>query len=93
MENSSRSPTTNLEDVMLVAFLVLQGHKIKPWRDTDDPNHISFDVVGDQASIEADMQKYYDNERVGVADFVRCLKETKSQMYNLKKLTNFHQNH
>jgi len=81
------TPTTNLEDTMLVAYMVLKGHKIKPWRDKESPDHITFDIEGDVAKIEADMQTYYANEQVGIADFVRCFKSVKSQMYAMKKVT------
>lgn len=81
-----RSPTTNLEDTMLVAFMVLRGHKIKPWRDTNNENHVTFDIEGDANAVEADMQRYYANEPVGVQDYVKCLRDVKSQMYNFKKL-------
>ena len=80
------TPTTQLEDTMLVAYMVLKGHKIHPWRDAENHDHISFDIKGDADQIEADMQKYYANEQVGIADFVRCFKSVKSQMYAMKKV-------
>jgi hypothetical protein len=85
-DGNSRSPTTNLEDTMLVAFMVLKGHKIKLWRDATNPDHVSFDILGSPDEIEASMKEYYENKEVGVADFVRCLKDVKSQMYNMKKI-------
>ena len=81
------TPTTQLEDTMLVAYMVLKGHKIKPWRDLENRDHITFDIEGDADKIEADMQTYYANEQVGIADFVRCFKSVKSQMYAMKKVT------
>lgn len=81
-----RLPTTNLEDTMLVAFMVLRGHKIKPWRNVENENHVTFDIEGDANAVEADMQRYYANEPVGVQDYVKCLRDVKSQMYNFKKL-------
>lgn len=86
MASEPRSPTTNLEDTMLVAYMALKGHKVKPWRDTANENHVTFDIEGDADVIESDMQKYYANDPVGVQDFVKCLREVKSQMYNFKKL-------
>lgn len=83
---AEKPPTTNLEDNNVVAFLVLKGHKIKPWRDTKDHLHITFDIEGDSKQIEDDMQKYYDNEKVGIQDFVNCLKNVKSQQYSMKKV-------
>ena len=77
---------TKLEDTSLVAFMVLKGHKIKIWRCVEEPYRVSFDIEGSPDQIEVDMKKYYDNESVGIQDFVRCLKEVKSQMYNFKKI-------
>jgi hypothetical protein len=88
MENEVRGQPapTNLEDTSLIAFLLYKGHKIHPWRDSTERNHVVFDVIGDSQAIEIDMDKYYNNEQVGIQDYVRCLKEVKSQMYNLKKI-------
>ncbi len=86
MEEFPRSPTTNLEDVSLVAFLMLKGHGIKEWRNVEDPTRISFDIEGSPADIEADIQNYNDNEQVGIQDYVRCYKTVKSRMYNFKNL-------
>jgi len=85
LDEINRSPT-NLEDTSLVAFMLYKGHKIKPWKDTLDHNHVSFDIIGNIDTIETDMQKFYSNEQVGIQDFVKCLKSVKSEMYNLKKL-------
>jgi hypothetical protein len=84
---TNRSPT-NLEDTMLIAFLVMKGHKIKPWQDTEDKDHVSFDILGDQKQINEDIESFYSNEQVGVHEYVKCLKEVKSQMYSFKKTIN-----
>lgn len=78
--------STALEDTSLVAFMLYKGHKIKEWRSTDNPARVCFDVEGDLESITKDMQNYYNNEQVGIQDYVRCLKEVKSRMYNMKKI-------
>jgi hypothetical protein len=82
----SRSPTTNLEDTSLVAFMVYKGHKINLWRCVEDPKRVSFDIEGDSEKIESDMQQFYNNEMVGIQDYTRCLKDVKSRMYNFKKI-------
>jgi len=73
---------------MLVAWLDLQGFVIKPWicRDSPGEPRVSFDIQGEPQDIEAAMQRYYDNGQVGVQDYVRALKKTKSSMYNLRKI-------
>jgi hypothetical protein len=85
MENGKNSPTTNIEDTLLVAFMVFKGHQIKEWKDAE--GHVSFDILGEPAKIQADMADYYDaNYCVSITEFVRCFKEVKSRMYNFKNL-------
>ena len=80
--------TTNLEDTSLIAFMMLKGHEVKEWRDTKNPDRISFDILGDPASVAEDMRKYYANEQVGILDYVKCYKAVKSRMYSFKSLNN-----
>lgn len=75
---------TILEDTSLTSFLRLKGHNIIPRLTTD--SRVSFEIEGDPKQIEIDMQAFYSNEKVGIQDFCRCLKETKSALYNLKKV-------
>lgn len=85
MENGKNSPTTNIEDTLLVAFMVFKGHQIKEWK--NEEGHVSFDILGEPAKIQADMADYYDaNYCVSITEFVRCFKEVKSRMYNFKNL-------
>ncbi len=91
MSNPTRDPIstiTNLEDTSLIAYLKLKGHTAIPWLSRDDPDdlRVSFDIQGDPLQIESDIQRFYDNEQVGIQDFCRSLKETKSAMYNMKKI-------
>jgi hypothetical protein len=86
MADAPRSPT-NLEDTSLVAFMLLQGHKLKEYRCQEDPFRVSFDILGDEKQIAADMELYYDKEEmVSITEFVKCLREVKSRLYNFKKL-------
>lgn len=81
--------TVQLEDTMVVAYLKLKGHICIPWISRDDPDDIrvSFDIQGDKQVIESDTQKYYDpNESVLIQDYIRCLKDIKSQMYNMRRI-------
>lgn len=85
MDNSN--PPTNLDDTSLVAFLALKGHAIVPQISRESPElRVSFDITGDDQQIEKDIESFYHNEQVGVFDFVRKLKEVKSQMHNLKRV-------
>jgi hypothetical protein len=87
---ATRDPTsvTSLEDTSLVAFLKLKGHIAIPWISRDDPQDIrvSFDIQGNEQQVEADIQAFYANEKVGIQDFCRCLKDIKSSMYNLRRI-------
>lgn len=80
----SRSPTTNLEDTTLVAYLAYRGHKLKLWY-SKEKDVVSFDIEGDADKIEKDIESFYDNELVEVQEYVKCLKAVKSQMYVFKK--------
>ena len=86
MADNERSPTTNLEDTSLIAFMLLKGHKIREWQNKEDPSRVSFDIEGSPEDVEKDMQAYYSNVPVGIQDYVRCYKEVKSRLYNFKKL-------
>ncbi len=79
---------TLFEDSQLVAFLKLKGHGLTAYISRDDPDdpRVGFEIKGGEDQIEADMQAYYSNEQVGIQDYVRCLKDVKSQMYNTRKL-------
>jgi hypothetical protein len=93
---NSRSPTvsvetskpeaTFMEDSHQVAFMVLKGHKIKLWRDTEDASHIQFEILCTPDQADTEMAKYFANEQVGITDYINCLKSVKSQMYSMKKM-------
>lgn len=80
--------TTSYEDTMLVAFLKLKGFTVIPYVSRDDPSDIrvSFDVDGDEKEIEAAVNAFYANEQIGIQDFCRAFKETKSNMHALKRV-------
>lgn len=84
----SSIPNEMLEDSKLVAFLKLKGHRIIAHICRDDPKdpRVGFTVDGDGDQIDRDTQAYYDNEQVGIQDYIRCLAEIKSQMYNMRKM-------
>ena len=80
--------TTSYEDTMLVAFLKLKGFTVIPYVSRDDPSDIrvSFDVDGDEKEIEAAVNAFYANEMIGIQDFCKSFKETKSNMHALKRV-------
>ena len=84
---SNTTPVVTLEDALLIAFLKLKGHTSIPrisQKESNEPR-VVFDIYGDENTVKNDMQKYYNNESVGVLEFTRIYKETKSQLYNTKR--------
>lgn len=75
---------TTVEDVHLVAFLVLRGFIVIPYIKTHrdgDERRVAWDIQG---NAKPDIERFYANERVGVKDFTRSLKEVRAEMYNIK---------
>ena len=87
---------TTIEDANIVAFLVLRGFIAIPFikqekgdGDKDySSSRVAWDIEASDEKIAAEIKRYYGNERVGVHDFVRVLKDIRSQMYNTKSMTN-----
>lgn len=76
-------------DVMMVAYYKLRGHTVIPWISDDDPrdpHRVEFDVIGEEGSIEKSMEAYYNNEPVGINDYIRCVKDAKTTIWNMKKI-------
>ena len=79
MKTNSGPIFNEFEDATIVAFLALGGHIVTPIR---NPNgRIIFEVEGD---IARDVEAFYTNQPVGIADYVRTLKSIKSQIFTLK---------
>jgi hypothetical protein len=72
----------------------MQGYKVTPWIEVDeqnpnqDPNsrRVEFQIEGDPDTINLEMQRFYADEPFPILTFCRHLKETKSAMYNLRRL-------
>lgn len=84
----SNEEVTLLEDTALVAYLSYCGHRIVPVRSRDvtpeDPHpRIAFEVYGE---LDIDVENFYANIPVGIADYVKHLKAVRGSMFNLKKL-------
>ena len=85
---------TTIEDANIVAFLVLKGFICIPFIQTEKSEkggdkggsaRVAWDVEGEVAPV---IHKFYENENVGVHDYVRVLKDVRSQMYNCKSMAN-----
>lgn len=73
---------TTFDDTMIVAYLMLRGHRVTPRKDPKT-DRIKFDIHGD---VTLDIRDYYDNAGVGVQEYARCLKEVRNQIYNFKAI-------
>jgi hypothetical protein len=80
--------TTSYRDTMLVAFLKLKGFIIIPWISWDNPDDpiVEFDIQGDKEAILEAVNAFYANEQIGIQDFCKSFKETKSNMHALKRV-------
>lgn len=72
---------SEFSDATIVAYLVLRGHKITPQK--DQSGRIVFEVEGD---IAKDVEAFYNNEPVGIMDYVRILKFIRGQIFNMKAM-------
>jgi hypothetical protein len=89
---------TTIEDANIVAYLVLRGFIAIPFiqtekggdtgRGTDTSSRVAWDIEGDEGKVDAEIKMYYSNDKVGVHDFVRVLKDVRSSMYSVKQINN-----
>jgi hypothetical protein len=81
--------TTTVEDANIVAFLAMMGYIAIPYicskARPGQGSRIAWDI---DADVSDTIKKYYHNEKVGVKDFVRSLKEVRTEMYNVKQMNN-----
>jgi hypothetical protein len=88
-----------LEDVHLVAYLNLQGFVCIPFiqnpeRSEGEQARVAFDVhdantdqrIANGLNIHHHTDQYHKGELVNVREYVKCLKDIRSAMYNMKFL-------
>ena len=81
MKNNELMLLNEFEDATIVSFLALRGHAVTPIR---KPNgRVIFEVQGDLAR---DVEAFYQNEKVGVIDYIRILKMVRSSIFNLRAM-------
>ena len=89
-EKLARKEVVTVEDANIVAFLVLKGYIAIPYIKTESTesqsSRVAWDVQGDADAIEAEIAIFWANERIGIRDYVRILKDIRSNMYNVKAL-------
>lgn len=71
---------TVFDDVYLVAYLALKGHKVVPTINRSI-NRVSFEVYGD---VESTLSSYYSNDQVGISEYLRMLKQYRSTFFSMK---------
>jgi hypothetical protein len=75
-------------DANVAAFLILKGLVLIPFiknRATDDQSaRVAWDVQGDPDAIDKEVKNYYRNEKIGILDYVKILKDIRGEMYQIK---------
>jgi len=95
-EGMSTKKVTTIEDANIVAFLVLRGFIAIPFiqtekggdtgRGTDTSSRVAWDIEDVDGKVDSEIKMYYGNDKVGVHDFVRVLKDVRSGMYSTKQI-------
>jgi len=82
--------TVPINDANIVAYLVMKGYVAIPYiksEATDNQSsRVSWDVQGDPDAINAEVKIFWENERVGIRDYVRILKDIRGTMYEIKNM-------
>lgn len=77
-------------DANVVAYLVMKGFIAIPFiksKSTEGQgSRVAWDIQGDADAIDKEMKRYYRNEKVGILDYVRILKDIRGEMYQIKSL-------
>jgi len=74
-------PVNDFEDATIVAYLAYRGHQVTPCKKLN--GRIVFTVTGD---IARDVEAFYQNQNVGVLDYIRILKMIRSSIFNLRAM-------
>ncbi len=72
---------TVLEDAPTIGYLLLKGFKVIPFKKSD--GRIAFIVHGD---ITSAVNEIFENKKVGINDYLRCLKSVRNAIFTLKSL-------
>jgi len=84
--------STVIEDANVVAFLAMKGYTAIPYIKHEakegQSSRVAWDVQGDPEAIELEIKMFWANERVGIRDYIRILKDVRSNMYGIKQVHN-----
>jgi hypothetical protein len=85
-----RKDTTVIEDAMIVAYLVMKNYLAIPYIKMEatgsQGSRVAWDVQGDPEAIESEIKMFWANEKVGIRDYTRVLKDIRSNMYTMKSM-------
>jgi hypothetical protein len=76
---------TELEDVNIAAYFKLKGYPVKTFRCVEEPHRILFVIDGMHDAKIKTMREFYDNDKIGINDYLKCLKDLKSEMHTMKR--------
>jgi len=89
-QKDTEKDTVPIDDANMIAYLELKGYTAIPYIKTEASENygsrVSWDVIGNVDQINEEIGRFWANETVGVRDFVRILKDVRSNMYNLKNM-------
>ena len=88
--NEKVKDTVPINDANIVAYLVMKGYVAIPYIKSEasenQSSRVSWDVQGDPDAINAEVKIFWENERVGIRDYVRILKDIRGTMYEIKNM-------
>jgi hypothetical protein len=79
LEEKKDEHSAMLDDTNIVAYLHLCGFRFNPVN--KGGGRIGFRVYGD---IDQALSNFYNNEKIGIQDYVGCLKKVRGSMFLLK---------
>jgi hypothetical protein len=77
----TESDWVEIDDTNIVAYLHLCGFKFSPFKKKGGEGRIGFKVYGE---IDSSLASFYDNSKIGIQDYVACLKKVRGSMFLIK---------
>lgn len=83
MEKSVEKFVT-IDDTNIVAYLHYRGFRFDPYRKSGD-TRVGFRVYyGPENTVDSALSDFYGNSKVGIQDYVGCLKKVRGSMFLIK---------
>ncbi len=74
-----------IDDTNIVAYLHYRGFRFCPFHKEGSDDRVGFRVYGE---IEPSLSDFYGNDKVGIQDYVGCLKKVRGSMFLIKGMDN-----